>query len=101
MPRTSHLLRRGNGWYARLRVPLDVVGIIGKAELVQSLNTADLAEAKRRLTGVLSRWHAEFEAARARAAAVAASPARPAPTEAQIEAAVWGHYEATLRRDEA
>lgn len=101
MSRTSHLFRRGQTWSARLRVPADVAGVIGKTELVQSLSTTDLAEAKRRLPDVLSRWHAEFEAARARHGTGVTSPARPEPTKALIEAAVWGHYEATLRRDEA
>jgi hypothetical protein len=101
MSRTSHLFRRGQTWSARLRVPADVASVIGKVELVQSLGTTDLAEAKRRLPVVLSRWHAEFDAARNRSATEMASSALPGPTEAQIEVAVWRHYEATLRRDEA
>ena len=101
MSRTSHLIRRGQTWSARLRVPADIAGVMGKAELVQSLNTTDLAEAKRRLPGVLSRWHAEFDAARSLSAPKEATSARPGLTEAHIEMAVWEHYEATLRRDEA
>jgi len=101
MSQTNYLFRRGQTWSARMRVPVDVVALIRKNEVVASLRTTVLAEAKRRLPGVLFRWHAEFEAARALQANDLPSASRPLPTKGQIEAAVWGHYEAILRRDEA
>lgn len=91
MTRFSHLLRRGAVYYARLRVPLDLVEVIGRKELVKSLGTKDEGEAKRLLWPQITSWLAEFDDLRARRTLVAADR----------EIAVWDHYSATVERDEA
>ncbi len=58
------IYRRGNVWYYRQRIPVDVVHALGKAELKKSLRTQDLAEAKRRRNGIAVEFDALFEAAR-------------------------------------
>jgi integrase len=59
------LFRRGNVWYYRQRIPVDVVRVFaGKSELKESLGTQDLAEAKRRRNGVAVKFGALFEEAR-------------------------------------
>ena len=58
------IYRRGNVWYYRQRIPVDVVHALGKAELKKSLRTQDLAEAKRRRNGVAVKFDAIFQAAR-------------------------------------
>lgn len=90
MSRISHLLRRGSAYSARIRVPLDLIEIVGRKELVKALGTSDLSEAKRRLYPVLSAWHREFDDLRAR---------RILTTEDR-DHAVWDHYTGALDRDE-
>ncbi|KAA8606014.1 integrase [Salipiger aestuarii] len=90
MARVSNLLRRGATYYARLRVPKDLVGIIGKSELVKTLGTTHETEAKRRLYPQLQIWQHEFDDLRSRSILTAADQ----------QHAVWDHYEATLARDE-
>ncbi|WP_420853698.1 DUF6538 domain-containing protein [Shinella kummerowiae] len=41
MARVSHLLRRVASYYACLKVPTQLAGIIGKKELVKALGTKD------------------------------------------------------------
>ncbi|RLL64302.1 site-specific integrase [Paenirhodobacter hankyongi] len=91
MARISHLIRRGAAYSARIRVPLDLVQIIGKRELVKALGTNDEAEAKRRLYPVISEWQRGFDDLRSRRSLVPADR----------EHAVWDHYTATMERDEA
>ncbi len=91
MARISHLVRRGSAYSARTRVPLDLVEVIGKRELVKALGTNDEAEAKRRLYPILADWQREFDDLRSRKALVPADR----------DHAVWDHYTATLARDEA
>lgn len=86
----SHLFRRGSAYSARMRVPLDLVEAMGKRELVRSLGTSDLAEAKSRLYPVIAGWQREFDDLRA----------RRAPTPEDREHAVWDHYTAVLARDD-
>ncbi len=90
MASISHLIRRGSAYSARIRVPLDLVGIIGKREMVRALGTTDHAEAKRRLYPVIAGLQREFEDLRARRALV--------PTDR--EQAVWDQYTATMARDD-
>lgn len=90
MARISHLVRRGAAYSARIRVPRDLVEVIGKEELVKALGTSNEAEAKRRLYSVIAGWKDEFENLRTRRAL--------AP--ADREHAVWDHYNATLDRDD-
>ena len=63
-PRTSHLLRRGHSYYARLRVPKELASILGKPELVKALGTRDPAEAKRRLRHALADFETQLDLAR-------------------------------------
>lgn len=51
---TSHLKRKRQGWYARLVVPPHLRSIVGKRELLRTLNTRDLAEANKRKHAVLA-----------------------------------------------
>ncbi|RWX77080.1 site-specific integrase [Neorhizobium lilium] len=90
MARISFLLRRGASYYARTRVPLDLVDIVGKKELVKALGTKEESEAKRRLGAVTEAWRLEFEDLRARRTMAADDKAD----------AVWQHYNAVIDRDE-
>lgn len=90
MARLSYLMRRGASYYARIRVPLDLVGVVGKNELVKALGTKDEPEAKRRLLPVIEAWNREFDDYRSRRQITADDKA----------AAVWQHYEATLEHDD-
>ncbi|WP_411837037.1 DUF6538 domain-containing protein [Paracoccus sp. ME4] len=90
MARLSHLMRRGASYSARIRVPLDLIEVIGKKELVRALGTTEEAEAKRRLWPVIAGWHREFDDLRARRALV--------PSDR--EAATWSRYSDTLARDD-
>ena len=90
MARLSYLLRRGASYYARARVPLDLVEVIGKKELVKALGTKDEGEAKRRMWPVVDSWARHFDDLRSRRAVTADDKAM----------AVWQHYEATLHRDD-
>ncbi|SEN86750.1 Site-specific recombinase XerD [Gemmobacter aquatilis] len=90
MSNISHLFRRGAAYSARIRVPLDLVEVIGRKELVKALGTSDLAEAKRRLHPVIANWHREFDDMRARRVLVPADR----------EHAVWDQYTASLARDD-
>jgi len=90
MARVSHLVRRGGAYSARMRVPLDLVEIIGKRELVKALGTSEEAEAKRRLWPVIDGWQRDFDDLRTRRAL----------TDADREHAVWDHYTGALERNE-
>ncbi len=90
MARLSYLLRRGASYYARARVPLDLIDVMGKRELVKALGTKDEHEAKRLLWPVVEAWNRHFDDLRARRMLTADDKAD----------AVWQHYTATLERDE-
>lgn len=45
----THLLRRDGHYYFRIRVPKELVGILGKREIKKSLKTSDPREADKRL----------------------------------------------------
>lgn len=72
-------------------MPLDLVEIMGKKELVRSLGTSDLAEAKSRLYPVTASWQREFDDLRARRVLTKDDQAH----------AVWDHYRDATERDEA
>ena len=91
MARVSHLIRRGAAYSARIRVPLDLVGIVGRKELVKALGTNNEAEAKRRLWPVVVEWNREFDDLRSRRALV--------PFDR--EHATWDQYTGALDRDDA
>ncbi len=90
MAGVSYLWRRGAVYYARMDVPLDLVSVLKKPTLKQSLKTKDVAAAKRLLNPVIAGWQREFDDLRARRALVPADR----------EHAVWDHYTATVERDD-
>ena len=58
---THHLIRRGGVWYYRRRVPLALVASVGKKEIQVSLDTTDLADAKKRRAVEELKWNARFD----------------------------------------
>jgi integrase len=86
MARISYLLRRGASYYARIKVPTDLIEIIGKKELVKALGTKDENVAKREMWPVVESWNRHFEDLRSRREITADDKA----------VAVWQHYEETL-----
>lgn len=90
MARISYLLRRGASYYARLKVPTDLVDILGKKELVKSLGTKEENEAKRLMWPVVDEWNRQFDDLRSRREL----------TDADKAEAIWQHYGDTLERDE-
>lgn len=56
MARWSYIVRRGATYYARMRVPLDLVPLVGKEEHSQSLRTKDEHDAKRLMWPVIEGW---------------------------------------------
>ncbi|MCJ2876539.1 site-specific integrase [Rhizobium pusense] len=91
MARISYLLRRGASYYARIKVPIDLVEIVGRKELVKALGTKEENEAKRLMWPVVEDWTRQFDDLRSRRTMTADDKAH----------ATWQHYEATLERDEA
>lgn len=89
MARISYLLRRGASYYARAKVPNDLVDVIGKRELVKALGTKDENVAKRLLWPVVEAWNREFDDIRSR---------RMLTPDDKADA-TWQHYTATLERD--
>jgi integrase len=90
MARLSYLLRRNASYYARIRVPLDLVDMIGRKELVKALGTKDEHEAKRLLWPMVEAWNRHFDDLRARRVLSADD----------LADATWRHYSETLERDE-
>lgn len=73
-----------------MRVPLDLVDIVGKRELAKALGTKDENEAKRLLWPVVEAWNRQFDELRARRVLTPDDKAD----------ATWHHYTGTLERDE-
>ncbi|WP_374321921.1 DUF6538 domain-containing protein [Brevundimonas sp.] len=71
------MIRRGARYYLRRRVPLDLLAVYGKKEVVKALGTADYAEAKKRLASEWVALDKEFDEQRARLARPADSEAEP------------------------
>jgi hypothetical protein len=61
-------MRRGARYYLRVRVPLDLIDIIGRQEIWQSLGTGDHREAVRRYFPARTELQQGFEHARRRRA---------------------------------
>lgn len=64
MKRKPGLLLRGGRYYARLRVPQNLVPILGRHEIKKALNTSDLTEALAGLDFALAEIQEQFAAAR-------------------------------------
>src|SRR5579864_7174114 len=60
-----YLYKRRQGWYARVAVPLHLRTTLGRADVVRTLGTSDLALAKRKLHGAVADIQREFMAAEA------------------------------------
>ncbi|MER8490112.1 tyrosine-type recombinase/integrase [Mesorhizobium australicum] len=90
MARLSYLLRRGASYYARARVPLDLIDVLGKRELVKALGTKDENEAKRLLWPIVEAWNRKFDDLRSRRVLTPDDKAD----------AIWQHYTGALDRDE-
>lgn len=86
MARDTNLTRRGAVYYARIFVPKDLHGAMGKTEIRPSLQTRDYAEAKRRKSALVDEWTVTFDNLRRRRDL----------TDADIAAAVWDHYTVAL-----
>jgi len=52
----TNLKRRGSVYYARRRIPVDLIPHYGKAELAISLHTKDLTVARTKLAEQMSAW---------------------------------------------
>lgn len=59
---TQNLLKRGHTWYVRYIVPRKFRDIVGKSEIVRSLKTRDLDEARKRKHAALDKIVKEVEA---------------------------------------
>ena len=90
MARLTYLLRRGASYYFRVRVPLDLIDIVGKTEIVKALGTKDENEAKRLMWPKIEELNRHFDDLRARRNMTADDKAD----------AVWQHYNAVIDRDE-
>lgn len=90
MARISYLLRRGASYYARVKVPTDLVDLVGRKELVKALGTKDENVAKREMWPVVEDWNRQFEDLRS----------RRTMTHADKADATWQHYNAVLERYE-
>lgn len=86
----SYIFRRGASYSARLKVPVDLIEILGKRELVKALGTKDREEAKRLSWPVIEQWRREFDDLRARREV----------TDGDKASAVWQHYETTIEQSE-
>lgn len=65
MPKTQHLMQRGQTWYIRLRVPTDLLSEYdGTKEVQRSLKTRDYDEARKLVTTAKLEIENEFEAKR-------------------------------------
>jgi integrase len=66
MPRHTRLLLRGNRYYLRAKVPVDLQKAMGKTEIKWSLMTSDYKEANRRIKLESAKADAIFERERAK-----------------------------------
>lgn len=62
--RFTHLLNRNGHYYFRYAVPLSLVPVIGKREIIHSLRTKDYAQAKARCWTMLNATQEAFQRAR-------------------------------------
>jgi len=62
--KTSYLLQRRQGWYARKKIPVPLQVHFAKKEIIETLKTRDKDVAKRRLPLKLAEIEQRFSAAR-------------------------------------
>ncbi|WP_421695467.1 DUF6538 domain-containing protein [Aestuariivirga sp.] len=92
MARSGHLTKRKDtsNYQVQLRVPADLVPIIGKPHMRASLKTSDLAAAKKLARAVVTEWEAKFQDLRA----------RREMTDGDLEAAAAEHWRKALEVDQ-
>ncbi|HEU5020026.1 MAG TPA: tyrosine-type recombinase/integrase [Pseudolabrys sp.] len=99
--KTPHLVQKGSGFYARVRVPVAVRQAFGKTELWTPLHSYSRADAKRKLPSAVAAMKAQIEAAlaqtqTAKATAPVARRGRPlAPQQIALS-----HYRDMVRFDD-
>ena len=71
--KTAHLVQKGSGFYARVRVPDAVRNALGKSELWEPLHASSRAQAKQKLPAVVAGIKARIQAAVAQTAAKGAA----------------------------
>jgi integrase len=59
-------MRRGATYSARLKVPVDLVSVVGRTEYVRALGTKNREDAKRLVAPVVEGWRKEFDELRSR-----------------------------------
>ena len=64
MAKHPWLTLRRNRWYLRAKVPVDLVAVLGKAEIKRSLRTSDRREANEQIDGEAAKVREVFAAAR-------------------------------------
>jgi len=99
MGRTTNVVKRAGSsiWYARISIPKRHQEAFGKREHWQSLGTPNHQEAKRRVLSVQSEWLNKIAAADT---ALEAAKAKRPLSEAELQHAVWDHFQDVLRSDE-
>ena len=60
-----YLQLQHNTWYVRMRVPADVLRVIGKSEFLSSLQTSSVVEANRIASPIIAGYKAQIDRARA------------------------------------
>lgn len=92
MALANHIHRENSGRYhARLRVPQDLIGVIGKRELWKACNTTDPETAKDEKARIIAEWRAWFRELRQRRAA----------EDCDIQRAVYDFYRRECEADRA
>lgn len=76
-------------YYVRVGVPLKLQPLLRRKEIWQSLKTTDPRQARDRAAPVIASYRAQF----------ADLEQRREPSPADLQAAVWSHYETALDRD--
>lgn len=63
---SSYLLKKPTSpyYYARMKIPKELRGFIGKREFVESLKTSNLSEAKKKAVGLVNHWLHIIESAK-------------------------------------
>lgn len=87
MADTRYLKQRRQGWYFSMKVPADLVGKIGKSDIVKSLRTRDLSEAQNDRWPLVAEWNAHFQVLRG----------KRTWTPAEIEEKAQAEYQDTLK----
>ncbi|MDQ7982176.1 site-specific integrase [Paraburkholderia sp. SARCC-3016] len=91
---SEHVVKRGNRYYYRRRVPVDLIAAYGKAEHQQALGTSDRREADRRARAAGVELDALFDKLRAALGTTATAPISAANTAERAVSGSWTHMRA-------